>query len=75
MGKRGEVVTRQEQAKFRRLEKRRNNLFTALCIIKTWMSFVDNPKDTLFHIAKLVTEKIEEEKLAEKKEVRDADND
>jgi hypothetical protein len=37
------------------------------------MSFVDNPKDTLFHIAKLVTEKIEEEKLAEKKEVRDAD--
>lgn len=61
-------MTRQEQAKFKRLEKRRDNLFSALCIIKTWMSFVDNPRDTLFHIARLVTEKIEDEKLAEKKE-------
>lgn len=61
-------MTRKEQAKFKRLEKRRDNLLSALYVIKTWMSFVNDPRDTLFHIAKLVTEKIENERLAEKKE-------
>lgn len=66
-------MTRQEQAKFKRLEKRRDNLFSALCVIKTWMSFPDDPKDLLYHIAELVTKEIEADRIAEKKEVRDGE--
>jgi hypothetical protein len=69
----GKVMTRQEQAKFRRLEKRHNSLLSALCIIKTWISIPDDPKQTLYYIAKLATERIEEDKRMSKKEVRDAD--
>lgn len=66
-------MTRQEQAKFKRLEKRHHNLLSALCIIKTWMSFPDDPHERLYHIAELVTKEIEADRIAEKKEVRDAD--
>lgn len=56
-------MTRQELAAFKRLDKRRDKLFTALCIIKTWLSFPDEGH-TLYHIGKLVTECIEEERAA-----------
>ncbi len=60
-------MTRKEQSAFKRLEKRRDDMFTALCIIKTWLAF---PKEghTLYHIGKLVTERIEEEQDAKAKE-------
>lgn len=60
-------MTRQELAAFKRLDKRRDSMFTALCIIKTWISFPDEGH-TLYHIAKLVTERIEEERAAAAKE-------
>ena len=56
-------MTRKELAAFKRLEKRNDSLFTALCIIKTWLSFPDE-EHTLYHIGKLVTERIEEERAA-----------
>ena len=56
-------MTRKEQAAFKRLDKRRDNMFSALCVIKTWLSF-PNDGQTLYHIAKLVTERIEEERAA-----------
>lgn len=65
-------MTRQEQAKFRRLEKRHNNLLSALCIINTWISIPGDPRQNLYYIAKLATERIEEDKVAARKEVRDA---
>ena len=60
-------MTRKELAAFKRLDKRRDSLFKALCVIKTWLSF---PADghTLYHIGKLVTERIEEERAAMAKE-------
>ena len=56
-------MTRKEQAAFKQLEKRRDRLFTALCIINTWLSF-PNEGHTLYHIGELVTERIEEERAA-----------
>ena len=56
-------MTRKELAAFKRLDKRRDNLFGALCIIQTWLSFPDEGH-TLYHIGKLVTERIEEERAA-----------
>ena len=56
-------MTRQELAAFKRLDRRRDGLFSALCVIKTWLSFPDD-RATLYHIGKLVTERIEEERAA-----------
>lgn len=60
-------MTRKELAAFKRLDNRRDKLFRALCIIKTWLSF-PNDEHTLYHIGKLVTECIVEEKTAQAKE-------
>lgn len=60
-------MTRKELAAFKRIDKRRDKLFSALCIIKTWLSFPDEGQ-TLYHIAKLVTECIEDERTAQAKE-------
>jgi hypothetical protein len=40
-------MTRQELAAFKRLEKRRDSMFSALCIIKTWLSFPDEGAYTI----------------------------
>ena len=56
-------MTRKELAAFKRLNKRRDRMFAALCIIKTWLSFPDDGH-TLYHIGKLVTERIEEERAS-----------
>ena len=67
-------MTRKEAAKFARLEKRRHELYIALCIIQSWLTFHDNPEDLLYRISKFCTEKIEADKYAEKREeVRDAE--
>ena len=60
-------MTRKELAAFKRLDKRRDSLFSALCVIKTWIAFPDDGA-TLYHIAKLATERIEEERAAMAKE-------
>ena len=60
-------MTRKEQAAFKRLDNRRDKLLRALCIISTWLSF-PNDKETLYHIGKLVTECIMDEKAAQAKE-------
>lgn len=57
-------MTRQEQAAFKRLDKRRDRLFAALCTIHTWLSLPEDSEDTLYHVAKLITERIEEERAA-----------
>ena len=57
-------MTRKEQAAFKRIEKRRDGLLSALCVIKVWLSLPKDEEDTLYHIAKLVTERIEEERAA-----------
>ena len=56
-------MTRKEQSAFKRLDKRRDQMFSALCVIKTWLSFPDE-ENTLYHIGKLVTERIESERAA-----------
>jgi len=61
-------MTRQELAAFKRLDKRRDSMFSALCVIKTWLSLPEDSEDTLYHVAKLVTECIEEERAAMAKE-------
>ena len=57
-------MTRQEQAAFKRLDKRRDRLFSALCTIHTWLALPKDEEDTLYHVAKLCTERIEEERAA-----------
>ena len=57
-------MTRKEQAAFKRLEKRRDGLLSTLCVIKVWLSLPKDEEDMLYHIAKLVTERIEEERAA-----------
>lgn len=57
-------MTAKERAAFKRLDKRRDRLFTALCIIKTWLAFPDED-GTLYHVGRLVTERIEEERAAQ----------
>ena len=61
-------MTRKELAAFKRLEKRRDGLLSTLCVIKVWLSLPKDEEDTLYHIAKLVTERIEEERAAMAKE-------
>lgn len=61
-------MTRKEQAAFKRLDKRRDRLFAALCTIHTWLALPEDSEDTLYHVAKLVTECIEEERAAMEKE-------
>lgn len=65
-------MTRKEQAKFARLEKRRHELYVALCIIHTWLAIENDTEELLYRISQFCTEKIEADKYAEKKEeVRD----
>ena len=64
-------MTRQERAKLNRIEKRRHDLFTSLCIIVTWIGMCmgeQSSEDLLFRISKFCTEKIESEKYAQAKE-------
>ena len=61
-------MTRKELAAFKRLEKRRDGLFSALCTIHTWLALPEDREDTLYHVAKLCTERIEEERAAMAKE-------
>ena len=61
-------MTRKEQAYVKRLEKRRRELFTGLAVIKTWLSFPDEPTNMLYKIGKLVTERLEADREAERKE-------
>lgn len=60
-------MTRKELAAFKRLDKRRDRLFSALCIIKTWLAF-PNEGRTLYYIGELVTDRIEEERAVAAKE-------
>lgn len=63
-------MTRSEQAAFKRIDKRRNDLFVALCIIHTWIvAGFDTPKELLYKISSLATKQIEAEKAAWKKEI------
>lgn len=63
-------MTRSAQAAFKRIDKRRNDLFVALCIIHTWIvAGFDGPKELLYKISSLVTKQIEAEKAAWKKEI------
>lgn len=57
-------MTRKEIAAFKRLDKRRDRLFSVLCIIKAWLAF----PDSWHRISKLVTECIMDEKAAQAKE-------
>lgn len=62
-------MTRREQAAFKRLDKRRNELFVALAIIHTWIvAGFDSPTELLYKISSLATRHIEAEKAAQKKE-------
>lgn len=61
-------MTRQELAAFKRLDKQRDGLLSSLCVIKTWLSLPEDSEDILYHIAKFVTERIEEERAAMAKE-------
>ena len=62
-------MTRTEQAAFKRLDKRRNDLFVALCIIHTWITAgFDTPTELLYMISKLVTQYIEDERAAQRKD-------
>ena len=61
-------MTRSEQAYVKRLEKRNEELFVALAIIKTWLSFPDDATTRCYHIGKLVEEKIQVEQAARAKE-------
>ena len=57
-------MTRKELAAFKRRDKRRDRLLSSLCVIKTWLSLPEDSEDILYHIAKFVTERIEEERAA-----------
>lgn len=61
-------MTRKEAAKFARLEKRRHELYIALCIIHTWIITKNDTEELLYRIARFCTEKIEADKYAEKRE-------
>lgn len=61
-------MTRSELTYVKRLEKRNDNLFSALCIIKTWLGFPDDARTRCYHIGKLAEERIIEEKNARAKE-------
>lgn len=59
-----------ERAKMKRLEKRRDSLFRTLLIIRTWLTFPDDPQDKLYRIGELVAERIEAERMAQRHEER-----
>lgn len=61
-------MTRSEQAYVKRLEKRNERLFVALCIIKTWLSFPDDATTRCYHIGKLAEETIQSEQAARARE-------
>lgn len=61
-------MTASERAKFKRMDERRSRLFSALCVIKTWLSFADDPQQMLYQIGALVTERIMDEQSAARKE-------
>ena len=61
-------MTRKEAAKFARLEKRRHELYVALCIIHTWITIENDTEELLYRISKFCTETIEADKYAEKRE-------
>lgn len=61
-------MTRSEGAYVKRLQKRIYDMFSTLCIIKTWLSFPDDPQERCYRIGKLVTEKILTEKEAKRNE-------
>lgn len=66
-------MTRTEQAAFNRLDRRREDLFCALCIIRTWIvAGFDGPTGLLYKISAIVTRHIEEERAAQKKENENA---
>ena len=64
-------MTRTEQAYVKRLEKRIENLLIGYWIIKTWLSFPDI-NDTVYHIGRLATQKILDEKKAQKREEKES---
>jgi hypothetical protein len=64
-------MTRTEQAAFRRLDKRRDELFKRMCIISAWIHSpwcAPTTEELVARIAKLVTESIEEERAEQRKE-------
>jgi len=64
-------VTRTEQAAFKRLDNRREKLFSRMCVIETWVTSpwcAHSAEELVSMIAKLATETIEEEKCAQRKE-------
>ena len=64
-------MTRTELAAFKRLDKRRDTLFSRMCIIETWITSpwcAHSAEELVSMIAKLATETIEEERYAEQKE-------
>ena len=64
-------MTRAEQVAFKRLDKRRNELFSALCIIYTWIKSpwcAQSAEELVAMVAELVSRKIEEERAAQRRE-------
>ena len=64
-------MTRSEQAAFKRLDKRRESLYFAVCVISTWIHSpwcATSAEDLVAMIAKFVEEKINEEKAAKERE-------
>ena len=60
-------MTAKERAYVRRLEKRKDSLFAALCIIKTWLAYPDE-QNLWFHVAQLCEKEIQDEQNARRKE-------
>lgn len=61
-------MTRKEQAYVKRLKKRIDDLLSGYQIIKTWLSYPDDATTRCYHIGKLATQKILDEKAAKEKE-------
>lgn len=61
-------MTRREQAQVRKLRKRLDACFAALCIIKTWLGFPEDFDALRIHIAELCERHILAEKEARRKE-------
>ena len=60
-------MTGKERSYVRRLEKRNDSLFVALCIIKTWITYPDE-QELWFRVAELCEKHIQEERSARRKE-------
>lgn len=64
-------MTRAEQAAFKRLDKRRDECYSALCIIYTWITSpwcAQTAEELVAMVAELTTRKIEEERAAQRRE-------